>query len=287
MPSPSSRSRLLITGASGYLGHRLVPLAKQRADVLAVSRKAPHTEEGVEWLQADLTNDLQGLFEQYRPDAIIHAAAINPGVDDDNIGTNETMSARVAEAAKAIGSRLVLVSSDMVYAGSSRAYADDARPDPINAYGESKAAAEATALAAHDNVVCVRTSLIYGLEQIDRGTASFIARLERGERQSLFDNVYRQPIWIDALAEGLLKLALDLDAQGTLNLAGEESISRSEFAKAMLRYWGHAPENIDEGPAPANRGIPLRIDLQLDRAKSLGLATPGVTEILARYSPKS
>ena len=287
MPSPSSRSRLLITGASGYLGHRLVPLAKQRADVLAVSRQTPHAEDGVEWLQADLTDDLRGLFEQYRPDAVIHAAAINPGVDDDNLGTNETMSARVAEAAKAIGSRLVVVSSDMVYAGSSRAYADDARPDPINAYGESKVAAEAAALADHDDVVCVRTSLIYGLEQIDRGTASFIARLERGERQSLFDNVYRQPVWVDALAEGLLKLALDLDTHGTLNLAGEESISRSEFAKAMLRHWGHALEGIDEGPAPTDRGIPLRIDLQLDRARSLGLATPGVAEVLARYSARS
>ncbi|MGQ7848619.1 sugar nucleotide-binding protein [Granulosicoccus sp. 3-233] len=163
----------MITGASGYLGHRLVPLARQRADVLAVSRQAPHAEDGVEWLQADLTDDLRGLFEQYRPDAVIHAAAINPGVDDDNLGTNETMSARVAEAAKAIGARLVVVSSDMVYAGSSRAYADDAHPDPVNAYGESKAAAEAAALAGHDDVVYVRTSLIYGLEEIDRGTPEF------------------------------------------------------------------------------------------------------------------
>nr|WP_257790417.1 sugar nucleotide-binding protein [Granulosicoccus antarcticus] len=117
------------------------------------------TRDSVEWLQADLTGDLHELFEKYRPDAVIHAAAINPGVDDDKLNTNETMAARVAEAAKAVGSRLIVVSSDIVHAGASLPYSDDARPDPINAYGQSKAAAEAAALACHGNVVCVCADL--------------------------------------------------------------------------------------------------------------------------------
>lgn len=227
-----------------------------------------------------MTADLHDLFKRSRPDAIIHAAAINPGVDSDKFETNETMAMRIAEAANTIGARLIVVSSDMVHPGASLPYSDDAQADPINAYGESKAAAEAAALACHDDILCVRTSLIYGLEQIDRGTASFITRLEKEEPQSLFDNVFRQPVWVDALAKGLIRLALDLDTVGTLNLAGEEVLSRSAFAKAMLRHWGYPSERIAEGPAPTDKGIPLRLELQLDKARSLGLATPGVSEIL-------
>ncbi len=138
-------------------------------------------------------------------------------------------------------------------------------------------------LEADPGAIVVRTSLIYGVEQIDRGTRGFIERLERGERLGLWGDAIRQPTWIEALAEGLLDLAFDQVGEvGTLNLAGGESLSRAAFARRLLRYWGvDADDRIDETRAADLVGQPLDLRLELTRARALGLAVPGVSEVLA------
>ncbi len=282
-------SGLLITGASGYLAHRLVPLAcAASTQVIAVSRTRPDPAVlgAARWLALDVSDTaaVLALVEDLAPDAIIHAAAANPGAPDEAmVPVNVHGSAAVAAAAAAVGARLVHVSSDTVFAGSGAPYADDAHPDPINLYGETKAQAEQAVAARVPAAAIVRTSLIYGTTQMDRGTASFAERLAAGQPLQLFADVLRQPVWADALAAGLLTLALARrDVSGTLNLAGDEVLSRAEFGMRMLAHWQLQPSAGVELVAAAGRpGIPLDLRLRHDRAQALGLATPGVTDVLA------
>ncbi len=264
------------------------------APIVVVSRSEPPAEvlHGATWRSLDLLDDsaVRALVADLEPSAIISTAACNPGQGDD-FAVNVVGADNIAQAAKSVGSRLVHVSSDVVHGGGDTTgnpdapYADDATPSPINDYGRSKAMGEQRVLAADPSAVVVRTSLIYGVDVVDRGTAGFIERLDRGERLQLWGDAIRQPVWIDALSTSLLDLAESQpDVRGTINVAGSEAISRADFARRLLTYWGvDAADRIDETSASAFEGQPLDLRLGLARATALGLSTPGVSRVLADH----
>jgi dTDP-4-dehydrorhamnose reductase len=278
--------RVLITGAAGYLGRRTCAAAGRRGhDVVAVVRDGPVADQ----IAADIT-DARGFETALRgaaADVVIHAAAINPGQGDEArmMAVNRDGTRNVARAAAAVGAHLVHVSSDMVHAGDRAPYPDDADPAPINVYGRSKAAAEREALDAAPGAAIVRTSLIYGLQQMDRGTAGFAARLAAGEPLALFTDVLRQPVWVETLAEALVRLA-EGRLGGRFNVAGEQVLSREGFGRRMLDWWGVPGRGqVTAGVgAHVSAKIPLDLRLDLDRARaSLALELPGVDEVLARH----
>ncbi|MEZ5265045.1 MAG: sugar nucleotide-binding protein [Acidimicrobiales bacterium] len=277
----SGGMRIGVTGLTGYLGGRLGPLVRAAGhELVDLGRPA-----GVDLLQPPT---LVEAVTRLRPDAVIHTAAANPGRPEDTMDpVNRAASAALAEITAAEGVRLVHVSSDVVHDGRHAPYDDHAAPSPLNEYGRSKAAGETAVLAVHPAAVAVRTSLIYGVHDIDRSTAGFIERLRSGQRLSLFADVIRQPVWVEALAEALLRLAVELtDVAGPLNVAGCQPIDRAAFGRRMLAHWG-----VDAGAwgggiddvaaAELSDAIPLDLRLRLDRALGLGLHCPGVDEVLS------
>ena len=275
------------------MGERLLPIASARARVVAGVRNPNALSEVYSSELMDLCDraSVMDVVRRVKPDAIIHAAALNPGVNDALMhDVNARGTQFVAQAAQKMGCRLVLVSTDMVHDGKHAPYADDAKPDPINDYGHSKAAGEALALNTHHDTIAVRTSLIYGLDSIDRGTAGFAQRLANGDTLSLFSDVFRQPVWRDALAESLVSLALDLpDETGVMNISGSDLTDRATFGELMLKFW-HIPVNkgVVQRISAADRAdlahVPLNVQLSLARATALGLPTPGVHEVLAQHT---
>ena len=279
--------KLLITGGSGYLGQHLLPMAVEQFELFAAHRGKADSLAAGQPIFLDLTNpvETQQTIVRLRPQAIIHAAAVNPGQGDEALmmRINAAGSRAVAQAAASIGARLVHVSSDVVHNGRHAPYADDAPPTPLNGYGRSKAAAEVVVRQVCPNAAIVRTSLIYGLAVMDRGTAGFAERLNRGEPLLLFNDVIRQPVWVDALAAALLKL-VELDYAGLLNVAGRQALTRADFGRKMLAHWGiDTAVQISTGPAAdISAAIPLDLRLSVERAEQLlGMLLPGVDEVLA------
>ena len=281
--------RLLITGASGFLGRRLSRLAEKHHEISAGYYRHRERLAGGNPVLLDfyrtrtLTSTLAGLGLD-STDAVIHTAAINPGGDESQMRTvNVDGSRSVAELAASTGARLIHISTDVVHDGKQAPYVDSAGVSPLNAYAASKAEAEAAVLDAKPDALVVRTSLIYGLETMDRGTAGFAGRLERGEPVRLFHDVIRQPIGVDDLSMALLRL-LDLDVSGHLNVAGRQALSREAFGRKMLDFWQVPDRHKVESVAAAEISdrIPLDLRLDLSRAESLGLELPGVDERLRR-----
>ena len=201
---------------------------------------------------------------------------------------NVSGSHAVADAAHRHGARLVVISTDVLFDGTAAPYGDAATPTPINHYGRTKAEGEAEALTAHPDALAVRTSLMYATDEMDRGTQGFADMLAAGDRPRLFTDVVRNPIWVETLAEAVLRLAAT-DAAGTLNVAGETAMTRYEYAEAMLGFWGVDTDGRLDGVPAADVAPGVPRDLRLDSSTASGLidmAFPGVPEVLSgRQAP--
>ena len=279
--------RLLITGASGYLGRRLSRLAAREHEVFAGFGRHREKIDAGEPVALDLLHPETAAetLRRLRPEAVIHTAAINPGGPEELMpAVNVEGARRLAEAAAAVGAHFVHVSTDVVHDGSAAPYADDAEATAESLYGRTKADGERAVLAALPAAAVVRTSLIYGLHEIDHGTESFAERLRQGQTLSLFSDVLRQPIWVETLARALLELARRRGA-GHLNVAGAQVLSREQFGRRMLDWWRIDGRDLvtsarAEEIAPQ---VPRDLRLRLDRARRIVKAPLlGVDEVLAQ-----
>ncbi len=282
-----TKNILLITGGSGYLGQHLTPKAAEMFEVYTTYHANNASIKAGQPVKLNLTqrDEVLHFITHLAPQAIIHTAAINPGGDETAMmAVNAWGSRYVAEGAAAVGARLVHVSSDVLHDGRHAPYADEAVPSPLNLYGQSKAVAEATVTEVNPSVAIVRTSLIYGLKIMDRGTEGFVKRLKSGQPLVLFNDVIRQPIWADSLAEALLKL-VTLDFTGIINIAGRQALTREEFGRRMLRWWQIAHQDkIETGrAADVSDTIPLDLRLSISKAERLlQMVFPGVDEVLSK-----
>jgi len=227
------------------------------------------------------------VFEQFRPLTVIHAAAVNPGQGD--VGemriVNTIGSRNVAHAASAIGARLIAVSTDVVHDGTAAPYADDVEPTPLSDYARTKADAEHEVAQVYPIASIVRTSLMYGLDSMDRGTAGFADMLVRGQPLPLYTDVRRNPIWVETLARALLRLA-EVDHTGLINIAGSQAMSRYDYGRALLTYWDIDDRGLIEPALAADVSDEIPLDLRLDSTHAeslLGMTFPGVDEVLASH----
>ncbi len=280
-------STILITGGSGYLGRHL---CRRAAETHTVHTTFFHHQTDIATgiahrLDITAANAVRALVQKVSPAAIIHCAAINPGQNERQMLTvNRNGTANIAAAAAEIGVRLVHVSTDMVHDGTRAPYPPEAQPTPTTLYGASKAAAEAAVAKTCPAAAIVRTSLIYGLSEMDRGTAGFARRLAEGKTLTLFTDQIRQPVWVETLTEALLKLAVDFPAiNGTLNIAGRQVISRAEFGQKLLDWWKIDWRNRTTFGRAANLHSPSPLDLRLDISAAetaLGMAFLGVDAVI-------
>ena len=125
-------------------------------------------------------------------------------------------------------------------------------------------------------------------DSFGHGTDGFRNRLARGEPLALFDDVLRQPIWADSLSHALCKLATEFtDVSGTMNVVGDEVMSRAEFALVMMKQWDiEAGSNVSFRSGAGIKGVQMDLRCSCELAKSLGFSLPGVSEVLLSAKQK-
>lgn len=257
--------RWLITGAGGQLGHHLATrLAPGPDEVVALTRA-----------QLDITDAaaVEAAIATHRPDVVVNAAAYTAV---DAAETDEATAARVNAAAPGLlaaalarhGGRLIQVSTDYVFAGdrspasaaptATGGYEPGDPTGPRTAYGRTKLAGEAAALAAlPGRTTVVRTAWVHG-----GPGPNFVATMLRLERERpTVDVVADQlgsPTWAGDLAAALIELGrLDV-AVPVLHYAGAGQASWHELAQAVFVAAGADPARVhpvtsDQFPRPAAR----------------------------------
>ncbi|MDN3514015.1 MAG: NAD(P)-dependent oxidoreductase [Candidatus Brocadia sp.] len=280
--------KLLVTGASGFLGWNICQTAKGRWEISGTVFSHHVEIAGVNIVKADLTDfkALKHLFQKIRPDAVIHTAAIS---DPNFCQIHRTESqkinvdASVNIAALCADYRIpcVFASTDLVFNGLNAPYREEDPVCPVNVYGEQKVLAEEGMIRCNPAVIVCRMALMFGIP--GPAAKSFIQPMIRamgeGQELRLFVDEFRTPVGVKAAVSGLF-LALE-KARRLLHLGGIERISRYNFGKLLMETL----DIHDARLAPCSQkdvvmAAPRPPDVSLDstKARALGFKPLPLTE---------
>jgi len=179
------------------------------------------------------------VARRHRPDVVINAAAYT-AVDSAEsrpelaMEVNGAGAAHVAEAACAVGARVIQLSTDYVFDGSRRSpYRPSDAPRPLSVYGRSKLAGEeAVRRVAGARGVIVRTAWVYS----SRGrnfVRTMLQRLGEQDELGVVDDQIGTPTWARPLAEVLWVVAARADLSGVIHWTDAGVASWHEFAVAI------------------------------------------------------
>ncbi len=269
---------ILITGANGFLGQHLsLYLANKGFKVVAVSRgeaKLP-LQKNITYYSLELTDvsKLTAIFLQTTPSIVIHTAAMSK---PDECAAHQDLcllhNVRVTEnliaLANQYGSFFMHISTDFIF-GENGPHAEDAIPDPLNFYGESKKMAEAHVTANAQSFAIIRPVFIYG-KLLHGMRPSFLHwvkhKLEAREKIKVVTDQLRTPTYVMDICKGIESI-LQQKKNGVFHLAGKDIISPYQMAiivaKALkLDESLIEPVNSDTFPETVKRAkfSGLRID---------------------------
>ena len=271
--------KLLITGASGFLGWNLCQIARSQWETHGLYYQHPIEIADIQLHQVDLTDSelVTATIDRIAPDAIVHtAAASSPNFCQQqpqlSHQINVTASQTLAQICATAKIPLVFTSTDLVFDGTQAPYLETDPVAPINIYGEQKVAAERAILATCDRAVICRMPLMFG--NVPPTATSFIQpwfkALRERQKLQLFVDEFRTPVSGTTAAKGLL-MAL-ASPPGILHLGGGERISRYEFGLLMAEVFGFDRSLLSPiSQTDLAMAAPRAADVSLDSTKAIGL----------------
>lgn len=275
--------KLLVTGASGFLGWHVCQIAAAEWEVYGTYSTRSPQSIGKQFFKLDLTDfaALQQLFQTVQPDAVIHLAAqSNPNrcqqAPEDSHRINVTAACNLAGLCADSNLPCAFSSTDLVFDGTQPPYRETDPVSPLSRYGEQKVLAELGMLDRHPKTAICRMPLMFGAAPaIARSFIQpFIQTLREGNEVKLFVDEFRTPASGTTAAKGLL-LALQKVQGQRIHLGGTERISRYEFGRLLAEGLELPIDLIQpcrqaDVPMPAPRSADVSLDSAF--AFSLGYA---------------
>ncbi len=269
--------KVFVTGVNGQLGYDVV-LELTRRGIVAVGSDLAEKSRldlcGSEYKRLDITDSesVMSALKEIKPDAVIHCAgytAVDAAEDEENRATVEAVNAfgtqNLADAASAVGAKLMYISTDYVFDGQGtepwtpdcKAYA------PLSVYGRTKLDGE-LAVAALERFFVVRIAWAFGLN----GNNFVKTMLNVGQK---YDNlrVVNDQIGTPTYTRDLSRLLVDMiqtEKYGYYHATNEGGyISWYDFAVEIFRQAGYSttvtPVSTEEyGLSKAARPKNSRLD---------------------------
>jgi nucleoside-diphosphate-sugar epimerase len=252
--------RILITGAAGFVGSRLVQHLADRHELFAIARRPPAVlADRAHWIEQDLRAfDADALPD--RIDGVVHLAQ-SPRWRDFPDGAADVYAVNVAstfallEYARQAGAQgFVLASTGGVYAPSAQPITEADEPRPTAFYFRSKRAAEELAAAYAEllSVVVLRPFFVYGPGQDRMLIAGLIDKVTGGGPIVVDGDpgLTINPIHV-ADAVRVFEPALTLGRSTTVNVAGPENVTITDLVRQIGELTGRAPDISHRGEQPA------------------------------------
>lgn len=269
--------QIVMTGATGFLGRRLLPHLMALGRVWALGRTFPD-DPGVAPVSCDLARGLAGTDLPERIDVVVHLAQSRrhrefPDGAADVFAVNVAATAELLDYALQAGaSQLVLASTGSVYQPFDPPLLETSVCAPTDHYSATKLAAEALTrpYARHFAVFRPRLFCLYGAGQRDRLVPDLRARIQAGQPVELGgteDGLVVTPTLVDDVVAVLIQ-AIQETWSGTLNVASPEALSLRSMAELLAAHLDRPVAFRQRPDRPAPRIVP---DLRrLEERYSLG-----------------
>lgn len=283
------KGRVLITGASGFIGSHAVAAFDARGwDVTALisprsDASASHVTSTSRFLKVDLSEaeEVTRIVGEVEPHVIVNAAVAGarpsrvPGVEE-LVSTNVLLPVRLYEAMPT-SCRLVQLGTMYEFSNFSQPIPEtEANPVSSNLYGWSKAAADGllARLALSEGKLCVRARafLVMGpREGESRLIPTLVRSIRAQEAVKLSDGLQRRDILhVSDVVEALITLAESSSVSpGVFNIARGESVAIRTVADRVATKLG-APELLRFGELPRRPGEPDAVTAVAKKLRDLG-----------------
>lgn len=248
--------RIAVTGGAGFLGAASAKrLAEDGHELLALDRDGASAGAGIAFQACDVSEFAQvtAAFSAFRPDAVIHLAALlTLDAKADIVAAtrvNALGTAHVFTAARDAGTRRIVYASSVAALGDADTSAGDAAvPRPASVYGATKAYGEylARAFAADApelTLVGLRFGSVYGPGRARgwRAIQTLVELAANGAGELAYPD-FPEPIdwtWIADAAEVTARAATaSLSGHRVFNVVGDKRLMREAAAHLARRVPG-------------------------------------------------
>jgi dTDP-4-dehydrorhamnose reductase len=275
---PVSGRPLLITGATGTLGHAYARYCELRG--------LPYQLLGRADMDIADPASVEATLERWQPWAMVNTAGY-VRVDDAEHEPrqwreNVVGPALLAQACARRGVRLMNFSSDLVFDGSARnPYIETDAPRPLNAYGRGKLEAERRVLAHAPDALVIRTAAFFGPWDRHNFVTLALDAMRRGEPWSAAGDQWVSPTYVPDLVRASLDLLIDGE-HGIWHLANRGAVSWARLARMAADVAGLDGRLVQALPSVALGQIAQRPRYSA-LGSSRGLLMPSLEDGLVRY----
>ncbi|MDW8799684.1 dTDP-4-dehydrorhamnose reductase [Clostridium sp. A1-XYC3] len=236
--------RIIVAGSSGQLGTEIISgFKKGISEIGEISKKYRKSEIiGINSRDIDISNldKVLQYIEHAKPNIIINTAAYTnvDGCEENSdmaFKVNSLGARNLAVAAEKVGAKLIHISTDYVFDGSSNIpYKEYDITKPVSVYGKSKLLGEKYVQDFCSKYFIVRTAWLYGDEGKNFVKTILKAAREKGYLEVVNDQ-RGNPTNVEDLAYHILKIALT-DEYGIYHCTGNGECSWYEFACKIVEY---------------------------------------------------
>ncbi len=261
-------TKVLIFGANGMLGHKLVQQLGGAFDVYGTIRGAFETVEKygffnkakiIENVSATDIASIEAAVQTGQPDVVINAVGIIKQVPSAKdvitmLETNAIFPHRLAELAEKYGFRLFTISTDCVFDGVKGFYTEDDTPNATDLYGKSKNLGE----VAGPNCFTIRGSII-GRELESSHSLIEWFLTNRGKTVKGFTNAIYSGFPTIVFADIIAGLIVEQKELSGLYHIAAEPINKFDLLTLVNKYY--------DADITLDRDEDFRIDRSLDGSR--------------------
>ena len=285
--------KILITGGSGLLGQYLNIELSQQHQILTLYNSSFGNCKDFNSIKVDITNQsqLQNVFYDYKPDVVIHTAAISNPILPDNISPkdvykiNVDSTKNIAELCFKHKAKLVYTSTDLVYAGyRDSMLKEDAKLIPVSLYAETKLMGEVKIQNTFDNYVILRTALLFGfgLTHSKNHFQKMFNDLKQNIPVKLFVDQFRTPLSLKDAVRIIDELLRSEIKTEIINFGGPERVSRFELGEKVCEVTGIDKNlltkiKMDDVPEVAKVED---VSMNTDKLRSYGIKQKSLDEMI-------
>jgi len=236
--------KILITGGSGLFGSNFALRQNKHFKIFLVQNKKKiffiKKPSNVFILKEKINNknNIKKLFDQIKPDHLIHAAAITDLEFCEKYKrlatiTNYNLTKDISNECNKRNCNLIFLSSDQLFNGTHNYYSEKSNTSPLNFYSKLKIRSENYIKKNLKKYLIIRTNFFgWGTDYRSSFSDNIIFKLKKRKKISILKDVSFNPLSLKYLCESINKLIIKKKI-GTYNISSSKELSKYKLAEKI------------------------------------------------------